>query len=351
MDRRLVLSAFVTLMVAGASRALVASAESSALAGVNAPATVHRLHQSARRRTSSGGYVYVANIDQQLRPWIGSVLIYPAGSNGNVAPIAAIAGSNTMLTLAAGIAVDKSGEIYVAVTDTNTIVGFPAGSNGNVTPNIVISGSNTGLASPDGLGLDQAGNLYVANCGCNYGPPGPTSMEEFGVGVNGNVAPIRAISGKRTQLNNIEGLALDKAGFIYVANSLSADVAVFGPHSNGDVAPKRTLSGLDVPVGLATSGKSLFVATVGSGTVERFSRKAGGSVPPRSKFEIDWSGCPSGQSLVGIAAGPNSTIYVAGFCAPLVAQYAQNARGRAQPLAVITGASTKLAVPVFVYAN
>jgi len=215
----------------------------------------------------------------------------------------------------------------------------------------VINGSNTGLASPLALALDSAGNLYVANCGCGFGPPGATSVEEFAAGSNGNVSPIRTISGKRTQLGTIEGIALDQQGFIYIANSFSADVTVYGPHSNGDTAPKRILSGLDVPVGLAVSGKSLFVTAVTAGTISRFSRKAGGNVPPHTKFEIDWPPNPSGQSLAGITASPDGTIYVAGFSAPLVAQYAPNARGEAQPLSVISGASTQLVLPTFVFVN
>jgi len=104
----LALSLATLIVATGTSRAVIASAASRAPSGIHSSASVRPVHESSFRRTSSGGYVYVANVDQSQGPFVGSVLIYPVGSSGNVAPIATITGSNTLLTQVDGIVVDGS---------------------------------------------------------------------------------------------------------------------------------------------------------------------------------------------------------------------------------------------------
>jgi hypothetical protein len=88
---------------------------------------------------------------------------FAAGSKGNVAPIATIAGENTSIDNADGVTIDKTGRIYVSNSGGNSILIFAAGSNGNVAPGTIISGANTQLKSPAWVTLDSAQNLYVAN--------------------------------------------------------------------------------------------------------------------------------------------------------------------------------------------
>jgi sugar lactone lactonase YvrE len=354
MFRCLVSAAATTLLAACASAAAVSptafhpNAMLSGAAGIGST--------SHMRTPSSGGFVYVANVTQfniSHPPSVGSVLYFPAGSNGDVAPAGVIAGANTMLTLVDGIVVDGSGEIYVANTDTNSIVGFPAGSSGNVTPNIVIAGSNTGLASPIGLAIDASGNLFVANCGqCNYGPPGQNSVEEFAAGSNGNVTPARKIAGNKAELGYLNQIAVDRQGEIYVANETANAVLVFGRAAKGNVAPIRVIAGpnsrIDEPDGMALGPAGIYVTTVAGNYVGRFARDAGGNVAPRSTLHVAWSGNGK-QALGGVIVAPDNTLYVAGFGAPLIAQFSAKAKGKQPPLAVIEGAQTQIVLPTFVY--
>jgi hypothetical protein len=308
----------------------------------------------AKRATNSGSYIYASNVGGPSAPFTGSVLIFPVGSNGNVAPSAVITGSNTLLTQVAGIVVTSTGEIYVAVSDTNTIVGFAPGSSGNATPNIVISGPNTSLASPLALAIDDADNIYVVNCNTlHFGPPGPTSVEEFTPASNGNVAPIRTIEGKRTQVGVPEGIAVDHAGQIFIANSSESTITVYGSRANGNVRPRRVISGsnsrVNVPVGVAVDGKNLFATAAYGGYIERLPRNASGDTPPRSLFYTGWPGDPSGQSLAGVATPGDGTIYVAGYSAPLIAQYATGAKGHPHPLTEITGPNTDIVLTNYLY--
>ena len=91
---------------------------------------------------------------------------------------------------------------------------------------------------------------------------------------NGNVAPLRIISGPATGLLNPSGLAVDTVNNeILVANigSITADsssITVYSRTANGDAAPLRTISGaatgLAQPIGLAvdTVNNEVLVATM-----------------------------------------------------------------------------------------
>ncbi len=304
---------------------------------------------------ASGPSVYVTNQSSFFSPFIGSVLVYPEGANGDVTPTADITGSNTQLTQSSGIVVTTGGEILVANGDTNSIVGFPVGANGNVAPNIVIAGSQTGIASPAGLALDKGGHLYVANCGkrCNYGPPGPISVEEFAAGAKGNVKPLRRITGPDTQLGQTDGIAVDARGYIYVANAATYAVTVYAPRARGDAAPRRVLSGsvtgVNEPDGIAIDGTTLYVDAAYRGYIGRFRRNAGGNVPPLSTLNVRFpSGGPSGEVLTGVITAPDGTLYVGGL-APMIAQYAPRAKGNVAPLSVIQGPDTGLYSPGYMF--
>lgn len=99
--------------------------------------------------------IYVANITYP-NSGNGSLTVYAAGAKGNVAPTETIEGAKTELNLPAGIALNSSGNIYAANLDRTDYTGssitvYAAGSNGNVAPINTISGTNTGLNGPRGI--------------------------------------------------------------------------------------------------------------------------------------------------------------------------------------------------------
>jgi hypothetical protein len=132
-------------------------------------------------------------VDANADLWVAQsaeILEFISGASGNVAPLAAITGFNTGLNGAQGVAVDSSGTIYV--TD-NTSGGagqveiFASGSTGNVAPARTITGAATGLGSnPIGIAVDTSGNIYVADTANNR-------IAVFAAGASGNVAPARVI--------------------------------------------------------------------------------------------------------------------------------------------------------------
>src|SRR5580698_8865973 len=120
------------------------------------------------------GNIYVA--DYGLRGTVAaSVFVYPpiASSTGmlNEAPSSTISGKDTGLVNPFGIALDSSRNIYVADDGNSTampavpasVFVYSAGSHGDAAPLATISGSNTGLMEPCGVALDSTGNIYVAD--------------------------------------------------------------------------------------------------------------------------------------------------------------------------------------------
>jgi sugar lactone lactonase YvrE len=161
-----------------------------------------------------------------------------------------ISGSNTGLFNPAGIAVDSSENIYVANKAPHTITIFAAGSSGNVTPTATIdtacqSNPNDPFRSGElqSIALDSKGNIFVSCID-------PDAVNVFAAGSNGSPAPIASISGSDsgiTSTGTINGLTVDSAGDIYVSNG---PILIFNPGSNGDVAPARTIGGPHTPLAL-----------------------------------------------------------------------------------------------------
>ncbi|MGH7812902.1 MAG: NHL repeat-containing protein [Candidatus Binataceae bacterium] len=194
----------------------------------------------------SSGNIYVANAIGGPSG-AGSITVYSAHSNGDAAPIATIAGPRTRLNLPGGIAFDSAGNIYVANTgarapERGSITVYRAAANGNVAPIATIFGPNTGLHSPEGIAADSSGKIYVANFNVN-------SVTAYAAGASGDAAPIATIVGASTGLAEPTGIALDSAGDIYVTNQgrlPSAGpytVTVYSSGATGDTAPIATIGG------------------------------------------------------------------------------------------------------------
>lgn len=182
-----------------------------------------------------------------------SISVYAPGSNGYAEPIQYISGSNTELLHPGYVAVTKTKKILVANFGGGSINVYAAGATGNAAPVQQIFGTKTGLYSPTGVAVDDLGRIYASSCNCSMAGAA-ASITVYAKGANGNVAPIRTISGSNTELNGPNGIALDSSGNIYVSQYFSNSVTVYANGANGDVAPIRTISGsatsLDEPAGL-----------------------------------------------------------------------------------------------------
>jgi sugar lactone lactonase YvrE len=125
----------------------------------------------------------------------------------------------------AGVAVDSSGNLFVADEHNNMIrivspggvVSTLAGSAG-VTGSTNATGTAASFSSPGGVALDSSGNVYVADMGNNLIrkiTPGGVVMTLAGSGA----ATFADGTGTAASFNYPEGIAVDSSGNVYVADT------------------------------------------------------------------------------------------------------------------------------------
>jgi glucose/arabinose dehydrogenase len=174
------------------------------------------------------------------------VNVYPPGAGSGAVPARTLAGSNTGLGNLRALAVDAAGRLYVADSrnasginaygpDLGDVSVHRAGAAGNEPPLRTITGSQTRLNGPGVPAVDRSGNLYVPN---RWGT-GPGSVTVYGPSAEGDVRPLRIISGPATGLRSPSAVTLDPRDTLYVAND--GIVTVYPPGATGNVAPVRTI--------------------------------------------------------------------------------------------------------------
>ena len=168
--------------------------------------------------------------------------ITPAGVVTTLAGTAGVQGSADGSGPAAsfnrpeGVAVDAAGNIYVADTNNSTIrkitpagaVTTLAGSPGSA-GSADGSGSSARFNSPFGLAIDGAGNLYVGDMG------NQTIRKVTPAGAVSTLAGSPGVSGASdgagsgASFNSPQGTAVDPAGNIYVADTLNQTIRKITP--------------------------------------------------------------------------------------------------------------------------
>jgi hypothetical protein len=252
--------------------------------------------------------VFVANLSG------GSITVFEVGLGGYSSQLPTIAGDATGLKEPNAVAVDSGGNIYV--TDQGGSVGaqkalvYAKGASGNVAPIATIAGSNTGFFGPSGIAVDKAGRIYVANRG--HFAAGPNSITVYAPGANGNASPIATITGPNTKLGEPTGIAVDPDGTIFVTNFDSNSVNTFAPGANGDVPPIAVIqgshTGLSGPTSIAVGfGHRLYVANdpvIGTISVTVYPAGADGDVAPLATLTGSATalGSPNGIALACVFA-------------------------------------------------
>lgn len=201
-------------------------------------------------------------------------------ANGVTTPMRLIRGGDTGLFGPVGVALDPSGDLFVANDLAGSITEYAPGASGDAPPIATIAGSNTGILTPRRL-ADFKGRSYVTE---------PDRVLVFGLHANGNVPPIRTIAGPNTGLTDAQDVATDATGRIYVTDAAASAVFVFGANAKGNVAPQFVYAGdetgLNAPTGV-TLDKSgnVFVANRGGGNVLGFGPPGtSGNTPPMATF-------------------------------------------------------------------
>jgi hypothetical protein len=184
---------------------------------------------------SKSGYIYVSDYKQN------AIFVFVPGSYGNIAPIREIVGSKTQLSVPVGMAVDPStGHLFVANETypwAEPIVEFASNANGNLAPIAYIGGSKTMLVEPQSVSLNSTGRIIV--------PSNGNSVLIFSKGSSGNVAPAAVIIGSKTKLAGVSPVGVDPSDEIFVTECCPTNGAiyVFASSANGNVPPIRSIIG------------------------------------------------------------------------------------------------------------
>jgi sugar lactone lactonase YvrE len=151
-----------------------------------------------------------------------------------------------------GVAVDGSGNVYIADTSNNRILKETLDS-GAYTQSTVVS---SGLLNPQGVAVDGSGNLYIADTG------------------NSRVLIETLSAGSYTQsvvgsgLLNPQGVAVDGSGNVYIADTGNDQVLI--ETLSGGIYTQNIVvnSGLSGPGGVAVDGSgNVYIANTGLGQV------------------------------------------------------------------------------------
>jgi hypothetical protein len=300
--------------------------------------------------------IYVAN----GLPSSPSITIYTEKSNGNVAPIESIAGSNTKLIEPAGVGVDSHHNIYAGnwageTRGEGSVTVYAAGEYGNVAPSQIIYGPPSGgvMILPDGTGFDSKDNIYVAGYMTD-------SVSVYPFGTNGDPQPSRYISGSNTDLSGPSGISVTPKGRTYITNYLGRSVTVYAEGATGNVAPIQMISGSSTgiagPTGVGLDSKGNIYVSSESETsgpdccVTVYSKNATGNVAPIRTI----SGSNTGLDFpYSIALDSKNNIYVVNYAtgnssSESITVYAAGANGNAKPIRTISGSNTGLNQPEWI---
>ncbi len=257
----------------------------------------------------ANGDIYAVNNDT-----IDTLVVFSRKAVGDVAPDRELHTPHGTF----GIAVDEAAkELFLTVQHDNAIVVFNKSAKGVEAPLRVVQGDHTGLADPHGMALDTKNNLlFVTNHGSTHHvrPPAPgvrrrediagwpltrddavpgsgkilpPSITVYSKDAKGDAAPLRTISGPKTQMDWPTGIAVDpERREIFVANDGGNSILVFDASASGDAAPIRALKGpkslVSNPTGvfLDKPNNELWVASFGNHISAVYNPTANGDVAP-----------------------------------------------------------------------
>jgi Fibronectin type III domain len=215
---------------------------------------------------------------------------------------------------------------------------------------VPIQGGATGLAAPQGVAADRAGHVFVANSATN-------SITEYANGASGNVAPIATISGSHTGLFGPTGLAISGTT-IWVTDATTDTLEAFTAGTDGNVLPITAIYGpkttLDDPVSISVGGEfgeSLLVVNDPVGrapSVDAFDSLQPGNSAPEERIAGPKTRLSDPRSAVDvIGKRVDDQIEVANAASNSITVYDGFGDGGANqpPVSVLAGSATKLDGP------
>jgi sugar lactone lactonase YvrE len=271
-----------------------------------------------------------------------TVTEYAPSASGDATPVATLQGSKTQIGfLPSGLAVSSARKVYVSAKTPSgaaAILEFAPGANGNVAPQTVLSGSLTGLDGNDGVAVDKAGDLWVANVG-------NSTLTEYGPAASGNNSPRLTLGGPATGLSSPSHMTFDAAGDLWVTNPGNSKITEYAAASLQQTSMQ--------PVNLtpAATVASTAVRAPGGITFDAVGALHVGDESARAIFGFA-PGSPNGNATptdnlagsntqlgfaLGLAADPAGRLYVGEGA---ILEFNENATGNTAPVTIIQGSAS-----------
>ncbi len=186
---------------------------------------------------TGAGLVYVADTgNHTLRAITAAGVVSTLAGATGLSGVADGAGSAALFAYPGGVAIDGAGNLYIADHNNHTIRKMnSAGSVTTLAGAAGISGSADGAGGvarfngPTGVAVDGSGNVYVADAG-------NTSIRKItSAGVVSTFAGFSGVAGSTdgtgaiARFNSPQGIAVDSAGNVYVADTNNSTVRKITP--------------------------------------------------------------------------------------------------------------------------
>jgi hypothetical protein len=181
------------------------------------------------------------------------------------APVSFVTFANTPVT---GIAADPSGNVYLTNQLQNTVSNLTTGiiaGNPGVAGAFDGTGSNALFNAPTAIAVDSSGNLYVADTGNStirkISPSGVVSTLAGFAGLTGDLDG----TGSSARFSSPTGVAVDSSGNVYVSDTGNSAIRKISP-AGVVTSLVGSAAGINQPCGIAVDGSGdLYV--VNSGTL------------------------------------------------------------------------------------
>jgi len=199
-------------------------AGSGSIGSTNGSSTTASFHSPTGIGIDAQGNLYVSDVNNNIIRKITAAGIVSTFAGSGVQGLGDGPASTANFNIPSGIAIDASGNVYVA-DSYNNIIRQISGGIVNTYAGIAGSGgkgngsaSNAYFLRPSGLAVDASGNLYVSDSGNNLIrkiTPAGNVTTFAGSGVNGHTDG----TGTAASFDSPAGITIDASGNIYVSDS------------------------------------------------------------------------------------------------------------------------------------
>jgi DNA-binding beta-propeller fold protein YncE len=226
-----------TLTIAGQTFTITQAGSTYIAAGPVTTVVPSGLSGAAGVAVDRAGNVYIADIyNNAIKQWM--------------------AASNTVTTLVSsgldtplGVAVDGAGNVYISDSNNHAIKKWTAANN---TATTLVS---SGLGFPEGVAVDGAGNVYIADAN--------NAIKKW-TAANDTVTPLVS-----SGLSSPSGVAVDGAGNVYIADLGNNAVKQWTAANN--TVTTLVSTGLNQPVGVAVDGSgNVYIADSNNNAIKRW---------------------------------------------------------------------------------